>query len=449
MPLYRYLSDYLDNFFKTQNTAILLTGARQTGKTYAIREAGKSFTSFVEINFIESPAAVRLFKDVNSAAEILLRLSAFTTKPLVKGDTLIFFDEIQECEDIVTAIKFLVDEGSYRYALSGSLLGVDLNNIRSVPVGYLSIKEVYPLDFEEFILNVGIAERVIEHLHDCWIQRKPVDTMIHDKLLALYSLYIVVGGMPAAIDRFLETNDINVVSKTQLDIVRLYREDISKYAKEDKLKIKEIFDLIPSELDAKNKRFILKRLNPHAKYDRFQNEFLWLKNAGVAIPVYNVTKPKAPLKLAETRNLFKLFSNDVGLLTAQYADGIQLKMLSGEIDVNYGAVYENAVAQELLCHGYAPYYYNSKRLGEIDFVISGSPSPIPVEVKSGKDYSRHNALNNVMQSTDYNIPLAYVLCNGNMQSKGNIIYAPIYMTMFLKPPAISSGKFNIDISGLR
>lgn len=449
MPLYRYLSDYLDNFFKTQNTAILLTGARQTGKTYAIREAGKSFTSFVEINFIESPAAVRLFKDVNSAEEILLRLSAFTTKPLVKGDTLIFFDEIQECEDIITVIKFLVDEGSYRYALSGSLLGVELNNIRSVPVGYLSIKEVYPLDFEEFILNVGIAERVIEHLHDCWIQRKPVDTMIHDKLLALYSLYIVVGGMPAAIDRFLETNDINVVSKTQLDIVRLYREDISKYAKEDKLKIKEIFDLIPSELDAKNKRFILKSLNPHAKYDRFQNEFLWLKNAGVAIPVYNVTEPKAPLKLAETRNLFKLFSNDVGLLTAQYADGIQLKMLSGEIDVNYGAVYENAVAQELLCHGYAPYYYNSKRLGEIDFVISGSPSPIPVEVKSGKDYSRHNALNNVMQSTDYNIPLAYVLCNGNMQSKGNIIYAPIYMTMFLKPPAISSGKFNIDISGLR
>lgn len=449
MLLYRYLSDYLDNFFKTQNTAILLTGARQTGKTYAIREAGKSFTSFVEINFIESPAAVRLFKDVNSAEEILLRLSAFTTKPLVKGDTLIFFDEIQECEDIITVIKFLVDEGSYRYALSGSLLGVELNNIRSVPVGYLSIKEVYPLDFEEFILNVGIAERVIEHLHDCWIQRKPVDTMIHDKLLALYSLYIVVGGMPAAIDRFIETNDINVVSKTQLDIVRLYREDISKYAKEDKLKIKEIFDLIPSELDAKNKRFILKRLNPHAKYDRFQNEFLWLKNAGVAIPVYNVTEPKAPLKLAEKRNLFKLFSNDVGLLTAQYADGIQLKMLSGEIDVNYGAVYENAVAQELLCHGYAPYYYNSKRLGEIDFVISGSPSPIPVEVKSGKDYSRHNALNNVMQSTDYNIPLAYVLCNGNMQSKGNIIYAPIYMTMFLKPPAISSGKFNIDISGLR
>lgn len=124
-------------------------------------------------------------------------------------------------------------------------------------------------------------------------------------------------------------------------------------------------------------------------------------------------------------------------------------MLSGEIDVNYGAVYENAVVQELVCHGYAPYYYNSKRLGEIDFVISGSPSPIPVEVKSGKDYSRHNALNNIMQCGAYNIPVAYVLCNGNMQSKGNIIYAPIYMTMFLKPPAISSGKFNIDISGLR
>lgn len=449
MQLYRYLSEYLDNFFRTQKTAILLTGAHQTGKTYAIREIGKKFTSYVEINFLENPAAVNIFKDVNSADEILLRLSAYTTLPLVKGDTLIFFDEVQECEDVITAIKFLVDEGSYRYALSGSLLGVELKNIRSFPVGYLSIKEIYPLDFEEFIRNIGVAERVIDHLNECWNEKKAVDTIVHNKLLSLFRLYTVVGGMPAAIDRYLETNDIRIVAQTQLDIMTIYRKDISKYAAEDKLKIKEIFDLIPSELDAKNKRFILKSLNPHAKYDRFHNEFLWLKNAGVAIPVYNLEEPKAPLKLAVTRNLFKLFSNDVGLLTAQYADGIQLKMLSGEIEVNYGAIYENAVAQELLCHGYDPYYYNSKRMGELDFVISDSSNPLPIEVKSGKDYSRHNALNNVMECREYDIPIAYVLCNGNMERKGKIVYAPVYMTMFIKPREITPGKYQIDISGLQ
>lgn len=449
MTLFRYLTAYLDTFFATQHTALLLTGARQTGKTFAIRELGNKYQSFVEINFIESPEAVNIFKAANSAEEILLRLSAFTNKKLIKGYTLIFFDEVQECEEIITAIKFLVDEGSYRYALSGSLLGVELKDIRSVPVGYMSIKEVYPLDFEEFILNLGVAERIITHLRECWTELRPVDSVIHNKLLSLFRLYTVIGGMPAAIKKYIETNDIKVVAQTQLDIITLYRKDISKYAQKDKLKIKEIFDLIPSELDAKNKRFILKSLNQHAKFDRYRNEFLWLKNAGVAIPVYNLEEPKMPLKLAVARNLFKLFSNDVGLLTAQYANGIQLKLLSGEIEVNYGAVYENVVAQELLCHSYEPYYFNSKHMGELDFVIAYASYPLPIEVKSGKDYERHNALNNVLKCKEYDIPKAYVLCNGNMERQGKIIYAPVYMTTFIRPQEIENGIYKIDLSNLQ
>ncbi len=449
MALFRYLTAYLDSFFSTEHNALLLTGARQTGKTFAIREIGKKFKSFIEINFIESPDAKKIFYNFNSADEILLRLSAFTTKPLIKDDTLIFFDEVQECEEVVTAIKFLVDEGSYRYALSGSLLGVELNDIRSLPVGYLSIKEVYPLDFEEFIINLNISQRVLVHLKECWENLKQVDCTIHDKLLSLFRLYTVVGGMPAVVKKYIETNDIRLVSQTQLDIITLYRKDISKYVEKDKLKIKEIFDLIPSELDAKNKRFILKSLNTHAKFDRYQNEFLWLKNAGVAIPVYNLDEPKMPLKLAITRNLFKLFSNDVGLLTAQYADGIQLKILSGDIDINYGAIYENAVAQELLCHGYEPYYFNSKRMGEFDFVISDASFPLPIEVKSGKDYERHNALNNVLTCKEYDIPKAYVLCHGNINVQGKVIYAPIYMLMFIRPQEIKNGIYKIDLSALQ
>ncbi len=267
--------------------------------------------------------------------------------------------------------------------------------------------------------------------------------------MSLYKLYTIVGGMPAVVERYLSTNNISVVSDTQSDIVRLYKEDISKYAENDKLKIKEIFDLIPSELDAKNKRFILKRLNEHAKFERFQNDFLWLKNAGVAIPVYNLQEPTLPLRLAETRNLFKLFSNDVGLLTSQYANGIQMKLLSGDIHVNYGAIFENSVAQELLCHGYEPFYYNNKRLGEIDFVVSGESSAIPIEVKSGKDYQRHNALSNILEIEEYNINKAYVFCGGNLESKGRVVYAPIYMTMFLRKPDTGVGVYKPDLSGLQ
>ncbi|MDE6153464.1 MAG: AAA family ATPase, partial [Muribaculaceae bacterium] len=413
---------------KIKKNALLLTGARQTGKTYSIRQFGKQFKSFIEINFIEQPEAIGLFKNATSADEILLRLSAITNRPLIKGKTLIFFDEVQCCKNIITAIKFLVDEGSYRYALSGSLLGVELNEIRSIPVGYMSIKEVYPLDFEEFAINVGVSKNVIDKLRECWKNTTPVDPVIHEKLLSLYRLYTIVGGMPAAIEKYISTNDLNIVSQTQSDIVSLYREDISQYAKSEKLKIKEIFDLIPSELDTKNKRFILKRLNEHAKFDRYQNDFLWLKNAGVAIPVYNIDEPKQPLKLAETRNLFKLFSNDVGLLTAQYSDGIQVKILSGITALNFGAIYENVVAQELLCHGYSPYYYNNKRRGELDFVISDSDGVIPIEVKSGKGYERHNALNNIINSSAYDINKAYVLYTGNIEQKDKIIYAPVYMT---------------------
>lgn len=450
MQLKRKLSEFLVDYYQNQRTALLLTGARQTGKTYAVRQLGLTFKRFVEINFINQPEAVRLFSGARSAADILLRLTALTTEPLVAGETLIFFDEVQCCPEIVTAIKFLVDEGSYRYILSGSLLGVELQQLRSVPVGYMGIKEVFPLDFEEFIRNVGVADRIIDHLRECWEEKKPVDAMIHERMLQLFQLYTIIGGMPAAVERYLSTNDLSVVAQTQNDIVNMYREDISQYAIKDKLRIKEIYDLIPSELDAKNKRFILKRLNEHAKFDRYINDFLWLKNAGVAIPVYNVEEPRQPLKLAETRNLFKLFANDTGLLTAQYADGIQLKILSGDIDVNYGAVYENIVAQELLCHGYQPYYYNNKRLGELDFVIADTNGVVAIEVKSGKDYTRHRALDNVLSCKEYDVTHAYVMCNGNLTKEGRIVYLPIYMTMFLqRTHETAINKFTIDLTGLK
>lgn len=447
--LCRKIDKYIDDFYKTSKNALLLTGARQTGKTYSARILGKKYKNFVEINFVEHPEMVEIFKDVISADDILLRLSALSTSDLVAGETLIFFDEVQKCDNLITAIKFLVSDGRFRYILSGSLLGVELKDIKSEPVGYLGIKEMFPLDFEEFILNMGVADTVVAKVRECWEQRRGVDPIVHQKLMQFFRLYLVTGGMPAAVAEYKESHNVNVVMRVQQDIVALYRKDISQYADKDKLKIKEVFDLLPSELEAKNKRFILKNLNEHAKYDRYESSFLWLKDAGVAIPVYNVEEPKVPLKLSETRNLFKLFSNDVGLLAAQYADGIQLRILTGDSSINIGAVYENVVAQELLAHGISPYYYNNKRRGEVDFVISIGGKVMPIEVKSGKDYRRHAALTNLMADYPEGIYDPIVLCNGNVESKDGINYIPIYMLMFIKPLESNIGVYKIDLSGLQ
>ncbi|PDP41554.1 ATP-binding protein [Porphyromonas gingivalis] len=445
--LRRKIDKYLKDYYESSRNALLLTGARQIGKTYSIREFGKSFKSFVEINFVDTPEAVDVFKDAKSSSEILLRLSLMTTAPLIKGDTLIFFDEVQRCPEIVTAIKFLVDEGSYRYILSGSLLGVELKDLRSEPVGYMGVKDMYPLDFEEFVLCLGI--NIIGYLRNAWQNHTVIDEFIHSKMMELFRLYLVVGGMPAAVSSYIESNNLQEVMTIQQDIIRLYKRDIAQYDPNNKLYIEEIFDLIPPELNAKNKRFILKRLNENAKFEHYQNSFLWLKNAGVALPVYNVEEPKMPLLLARSRNLFKLFQSDIGLLAAQYAEGIQLRIIKGDKDINFGSIYENAVAQELVAHGFTPYYYNNKKRGELDFVIETEGQVLPIEVKSGKDYQTHRALANIMADKEYRLPRALILNNDTLKVDGQMIYAPIYMVMFLQKDNTAPTYYKVDLSALQ
>ena len=446
--LQRKVDKFIRDHYATSRNALLLTGARQVGKTYSIREFGKTFKSFVEINFIENPDAANLLKGAKSSQDLLLRLSTITSQPLIKGETLIFFDEVQRCPDIVTAIKFLVDEGSYRYILSGSLLGVELKDLRSEPVGYMAVKDMFPMDFEEFITNLGISETVVDSLHKAWQERTPVDVFIHQKLMELFRLYLIVGGMPAAVSKYMETNNLQEVMDVQQQIIRLYKRDIAQYDPNNKLYIEDIFNLIPPELNAKNKRFILKRLNENTKFDRVENSFLWLKNAGVALPVYNVEEPKLPLLLARSRNLFKLFQSDVGLLASQYAEGIQMRIIMGDKDINFGAIYENAVAQELVAHGMTTYYYNNKKQGELDFIVELNGKVLPIEVKSGKDYESHRALSNVLQQETYDLPEAVVFNNDNLHTKGKIIYAPIYMVMFLEKNNEAPSYYKIDLSGL-
>ena len=417
--LKRKIDTYLTNYYETNRNALLITGARQIGKTYSIREFGRTFKSFIEINFLENPDAVALFKGAKNSSDILLRLSAITTKPLIKGETLIFFDEVQKCPDIVTAIKFLVDEGSYRYILSGSLLGVELNDLRSEPVGYMGVKDMYPMDFEEFISCVGINQQVIDSLRTAWQNRTPVDEFVHSKIMELFRLYLVVGGMPAAVSKYIEMNNLQEVMAVQKDIIKLYKRDIAQYDS-----------------------------NKNAKFERYQNSFLWLKNAGVALPVYNIEEPKLPLLLSRSRNLFKLFQSDIGLLAAQYAEGIQLRIISGDKSINFGSVFENAVAQELVAHGIDVYYYNNKKRGELDFVIELDGKVLPIEVKSGKDYEVHRALTNIMDCSEYDIPEAIIFNNDNINVRGKYIYAPVYMVMFIEKKNDAPTFYKVDLSGL-
>ncbi len=443
----------MQNYLLNNKRALLVTGARQVGKTFTIRKVGKAcFEHFVEVNFVERPEALKLFEEAEGTQDLLLRLSAFTNRKLVPGKTLIFFDEVQECKEMVTAVKFLVEEGSYKYVMSGSLLGVELNDLRSVPVGYLDEMEMYQLDFEEFANALGISDDVIAHLRDCFEQHKPVDAFIHGRMLDLVRHYLLIGGMPAVVQKYLDTNNLKSVLEQQRGIIRTYKRDITKYDAGHKLQIEEIYDLIPAELNAKNKRFTLKELGEKARYARYEGGLLWLNDAGVAIPTYNVEEPKVPLLLNKQRNLFKLFLNDVGLLAAMYGDNIQLRLLSGDNYINYGAVYENFVAQELNAHGFANghglYYFNSKKQGELDFVIEYNGAVLPIEVKSGKNYERHRALSNVVKNEQYAVNQAFVFCQDNVSVREKAVYLPIYMLMFLDQPKLDDLIVKFDLTGL-
>lgn len=448
--LKRKISDYLESYFTpNRREALLITGARQVGKSYAIREFGKShYSSFIEINLLEDSIARTSISKASNSKDLLLRITAIASQPLIKGKTLIFFDEVQVVPEIVTAIKFLVEEGSYQYVLSGSLLGIGLKGISSMPVGYLTVKEMYPLNLEEFYRACGISDNIFSVLEEAFKAEREIDSIIHRKLMELFRLYLIVGGMPAVVQTYLDTNDIKKVVNKQREILSMYVEDISQYDINNKLYIKDIFNLIPAELNNPNKRFILKNLNENTKFSRLEDSFIWIREAGVAIGVYNIEEPKLPLELAKLRNLFKLFSNDVGLLACQYADGIQLRILNNDIDINYGSIYENAVAEELYSHGLKLYYFNSNKQGELDFVIKLDDKILPIEVKSGKNYLRHNALKNVIENKDYEIEKAYVLYNENIKRVGNIVYLPIYLMMFIKNREIENLIWKIDLSSL-
>ena len=432
--LERKVIEQIDDWRKSHGAkALLVTGARQVGKSFIIDYyARKNYEHFVSFDLIEQADLCDAMNKCKNADELFMVLSAYGGSGFVSGETCVLIDEIQECKEALTLVKYLVSREGFDFIFSGSLLGVELQDIRSQPVGYLRTLEMFPLDFEEFCIAMGVGDDVLDYARDCFETKTPVQEAIHERLLSLFHQYLMVGGMPAAVQEFVDTQNLAEVKRIQGDIVTRYRADVVKYAHERKLAIKEIYDQIPAQLDSQSKRFNFSTLAPKGTYERYSQDFLWLIDAGVALSVCNVTEPRHPLKLCEQRSFFKLFANDVGLLCAMAEVDVVKSVLSDELGVNYGSIYENAVAQELAAHSHALRFFRSKKLGELDFIIeSGQGWALPIEVKSGKNYKRHSALTNVLAAANYDVKEAVVLCESNVKVDGKVTYLPVYMVAFL------------------
>lgn len=449
--LNRKIEHSIVSWINNADKALLIDGARQVGKTYIIRKVLEAQgCEYIEFNLIKTPELVGLLASSDTVDDMITNLSLFADKPFIKGKTFIFIDEIQEFKEIVTKVKFWVEEGSFRYVFSGSLLGVELRNITSAPVGYMKLLTMYPMDFEEFLQLYNFTDSLKESLFKSFSERTPVNEAVHNRMMQIFNIYLNVGGMPAAVQRFSEDRNIESVMSEHMDIVTQYKNDFTKYETEEKrIYLTQIYDLIPAELNKPNKRFIFADMKKGLRYERSAEDFLWLSSAGVVLPVYNVTEPAIPLRINENSSLFKLFMADVGMLTTLYGKSAKAQLLSGRGEMNFGAVYENAAAQELKAHGLTLYYYNSKKFGELDFVTEYRGRVLPIEIKSGKDYKRHSALSNVMEISNYAIEEAFVFTNYNVEVKGKYIYYPIYMLMFLNDEYIELPAADIfDLSAL-
>ena len=294
------------------HTALCVFGARQIGKTTLIRKFGKeNYRNFVELNFVSDTDAAGIFAGDLDVNTIITNLTAYTRQPMEPGETLVFFDEVQECPNVRTAIKFLVEDGRFDYIESGSLLGTKYKTVKSLPVGFEEIYRMYPMDFEEFLWANGVQEATIQYLKNCMDTKATVLPAVHETMTKLFYSYLVVGGMPDVVQTYVDTHDIGKVIGVQTSLLELYRQDIARYAEgSEKVKIQAIFDAIPSQLNDKNRRFMVNSLAPTARLARYEDSFQWLSDAGVALPCYNVTEPQTPLKLNEKHNLFKLFLKD-------------------------------------------------------------------------------------------------------------------------------------------
>lgn len=436
--MYRKISKYIEDYLTHDYNKILcIDGARQVGKTYIIRELCKKyFKNFIELNMANDKVGDRIFANVGTINDFYIQVSALAGEKMDKKEnTIIFIDEIQEYPQLLTLLKPLNDDDKYRYICSGSSLGISLSNTTLIPMGSIVEKKMYPMDFEEFLLANSFGEIALNYLKECFINKKSPELSIHNKVLNLFKMYLIVGGMPEAIKIFVESKNIFRVKEAQQNIQNYYGADASKYDKEHKLKIKRIYDMVPSNIENKVKRIQYKKIEniDDVRYTKYIDEFDYLISSGIVLDTKAITEPKFPLIQSSSKNLIKLYMNDVGVFTnVLYQTNINAVL--EDKGVNLGAVYETVVAQELICHNHKLYYYDRKIIGEVDYLIDdyNNLSVVPIEVKSGKDYMNFKALTKIIDEPNYRINYGYVLNNDSeIKQIDKIIYMPIYFIMFL------------------
>ena len=442
--LYRKIQEKIKSYLNSNsNKIMIINGARQIGKSFIIRYVGsellkEKFSNYIEINFVEDSLGEKLFANVKNKDDFYLQLSMTAGEKMGKKEnTLVFIDEIQEYPQFLTMLKFLKQDDRFTYICSGSLLGVTLAKTPSIPIGSIDVVQMYPLDFEEFLLANSFNNFAISSMKEKFKKLESLNESVHNKVLDLFKKYLLVGGLPDAVNSFLEKTNIVEVRKIQSDIHEFYGDDASKYDREHKLKIKRIYDLVPSTLENKKKRIVVQDIEDKKgkRFSNYQDEFDYLINSGITLEVKALSTPVFPLIESSGKNLLKLYLNDVGILTnILYKNNVKA-ILNDEKSVNLGAVYESVVASELKAHGYNLFYYDNKSNGEVDFLIDDytNLTVLPLEIKSGKDYTVHSAINKFLSNKDYNVKNGYVLSNERIVfQKDNIIYLPIYYIMFFE-----------------
>jgi hypothetical protein len=450
--LYRKIATDIEEHLRSGSDKILVVeGARQIGKSYIIREVGKRlYKNFVEVNFVKDDETDGLFRDLRGLDEFYMTLSMAAVGKLGdKSDTLIFLDEIQHYPQYLTMLKFLREEGKFTYIASGSLLGIALRGTTSIPVGSIIRKQMYQLDFEEWLIAEGWGKEALDYVRNCYKQRVSLPEAQHEKLLGEFKKYLLVGGLPDAVNAYIGTHNIVRVRQVQEAIRDLYKEDASKYERESskKLLVRRIYDMIVSQMENKKKRIVAKDIRDK-KGDRFEwfaEEFEYLVSSGIALDVHAISNPKYPLSESVHKNLLKLYLNDVGMLTGQLYEYNITPVMKDERSVNLGAVYESVVAQELKAHGHNLFYYDNAKKGEVDYLVNNvaEMTVLPIEVKSGKDFTNHKALDRFLADKEYNIPSGIVLDNEReVYTKDRVTYMPIYFIMCMERAEIpDSGVF--------
>lgn len=449
--LYRKIAKRIEDYLSSNSSRMLLIdGARQIGKSYIIRSVGqKMFSNYIEINMEEDRLNDKLFADAKTSKDFYLALSVVAgDKMKEKSNTLVFIDEIQAYEHLLTLVKFLMKENRFTYIASGSLLGVTLRKTSSVPMGSLDVEHMYPMDFEEFLYANGVGSDAIDFMKQSFESDQSLPESLHLKMLDYFKKYVLVGGLPKAVEVFVEERNIVEIRSVQKEVHDLYKVDAAKYEKDSgkALKIQRIYELIPSNLENKKKRLVFRNIDDKnwKRSSDYVEEIEYLISSGIALDVKAVSTPSYPLTENCSKNLLKMYLNDVGILSGLFFKNNIKAVMSDISSINLGSVYETVVAQELKAHGYDLYYYDNKKNGEVDFLIDDpdSLSNIPIEVKSGKDYTVHSALNKFLSIAEYNIQRAYVLSNERqVYQKDGITYAPIYNIMFFHNKSNVVGTF--------